>query len=355
MPPAQHRPAAAAAAALVLLLAVGAPRRAAALYAFPQVVPGGACIAARVEFTTNHFEYRAGYASNVELPLGCSPGDLQVSKLYMQDSCSSVRDSGARGCPSGVNGTAVSGNEASCRAVYADAPLNTLAVVPMPTEGNYYHKFDQGSYQTQTNRGYFFISNSCNSTLVFNLGLDVVAVGSGGLPSWARVTIGIICGLVALVLFVLAFRQCGRGRPAAVHLQPGVQMGAVPAGAPPPGSAGYYPGGPAGYPSGAGYPPPGYPPAYAGAWGAAPGGGYGSSSASGGHGTPQQQPHIPPPMTTVDLSAAMPPLDGSSSGVVVGTPFGGGPAAPGGAGGAAAAGSSGAAAAGGVGDSAAKV
>ena len=128
MPPAQHRPAAAAAAALVLLLAVGAPRRAAALYAFPQVphseglcsrscttgcgpvsphfctlaaaaaatltrpsraaptsptshnqqvVPGGACIAARVEFTTNHFEYRAGYASNVELPLGCSPGDLQ--------------------------------------------------------------------------------------------------------------------------------------------------------------------------------------------------------------------------------------------------------------------------------------
>ena len=53
----------------------------------------------------------------------------------MQDSCSSVRDSGARGCPSGVNGTAVSGNEASCRAVYADAPLNTLAVVPMPTEG----------------------------------------------------------------------------------------------------------------------------------------------------------------------------------------------------------------------------
>lgn len=157
---------------------------------------------------------------------------------------------------------------------------------------------------------------------------------TSSLPSWTRITIGVICGLIAVALLFTAFRMCTRRRPA----PPAVQLGPMPP--PQTGPQGYYTGS-AAYPPqpGQGYAGQGY--AGAGAWGSqpyppAPAGytSYGSGGYGGGYGGAPTTPHVPPPMQTVVLGspgAEAPPAPaaapaGAGTGAAAAPASGGAPA-----------------------------
>ncbi|KAL4459162.1 hypothetical protein ABPG75_014027 [Micractinium tetrahymenae] len=297
------------AAALALATAVGAAASTFTELTYTVTSAPQTCGYLSQNFGSKYFDYRAGWSSSSYVPDGCT---LEISSLYVSGTCSSLRNNNGQGC-GGAVGTTVGGSNSSCqtvvqdasnswwRTVYPNAPSTTL--------------FDNGSLCAGSSTGYFYIHNTCNATFTFDVTLQIWTYSScsgSGFPTWARITIGIIVGIVAMVILATAFRRCSRGR----RPPPSVVQMAAPQQAPP---GGYYAGAPAGYPppGPAGYPPSqpySQPSGYAGAWGAAPPapGGYGAAGyGAGGYGAAgygqhpvaAQAPYYPPPMTTVVLGA----------------------------------------------------
>lgn len=336
----RRRPAATLAAACLLAVAsaVSVTER-----EYPLIVEASSCQAVPVTFQTRYFQYYAGFTTGPQLPAGCT---VQISRLYMDGVCSTQRNNEGTGCSGGGGGSSVNGSSEACLAVLTGAPG---AWEDMTNTGTSLKTFDQGSYCAATNRGYFYVSNGCAQDVPFSLVLRTYAYPScgttGGFPAWGRIIIGICCGLVAMVLFTVAFRRCGgRNRtsqpPMAVQMAPpgGQQAGGY-------GYGGAYGGAtsgpPAGYPTNgagqAGYPsgPAGYPPtqqaSYAGAWGST-GAAYGATPGYAGGPPAGYPPQFIPPMQTVVVGAPADEPGGGSSDSYYPRP-GGGPGAGAGAGG----------------------
>ncbi|KAL4427149.1 hypothetical protein ABPG77_001153 [Micractinium sp. CCAP 211/92] len=265
----------------------------------PQTAAPQTCGFLSRNFGTKYFDYNAGWSSSSYVPDGCT---LEISSLYMDGTCSSLRNNNGQGC-GGAVGTSLGGSNSSCQSAVQDGSSSwwqEVYPVNRPT------LFDSGSLCADSTTGYFYIHNTCNDTFTFQVMLQIWSYSScsgSGFPTWARIIVGIGCGIVALAILSTLFRRCRRPqRPAVVQMTAPQQM--------PPG--GYYAGAPADYPPQGppGYPPSqpyGQPPGYAGAWGTVPptngygAAGYGQQPAGYGQQSAVQPPHNPPPMTTVVL------------------------------------------------------